>query len=297
MSVIRLGTRGSKLALAQTAKVAGLLEAQGFSTETVIIKTKGDAVTDRGLHQIGGFGVFVRELDNAILSGEIDAAVHSMKDIPAARPAGLVTAAVLKRDPPFDYMVMEKPMDDVEIIGTSSLRRRAQLLRYYHDQPEMHIASLRGNIDTRLSKLRSGEFDAVVLAEAGLVRLGYRINGFRMPADAFVPAPNQGTIAVVARDDPVITAAFSPLNDEQTAFDTAIERAVMEEIGGGCFTPQGIYAQGGRLIAEVLSLDGMRAKRVSGMISDIGSARETGCQLRDEAADLIAEARAVVEGE
>ncbi|MDO5846142.1 MAG: hydroxymethylbilane synthase, partial [Methanocorpusculum sp.] len=200
MPVIRIGSRGSKLALAQTHKVAALLAEQGIETEIEIIKTKGDAVTDRGLHQIGGFGVFVRELDNAILEGRIDAAVHSMKDIPAARPAGLVTAAVLKRDPPFDFMVVEKPMDEVLTIGTSSLRRRAQLLRYYHEQPEIHIGSLRGNIDTRLAKLKSGEFDAVVLAEAGLVRMGYRETGFRMPADAFVPAPNQGTIAVVCRD-------------------------------------------------------------------------------------------------
>lgn len=297
MPVIRIGSRGSKLALAQTNKVAGLLAAQGVETEIEIIKTKGDAVTDRGLHQIGGYGVFVRELDNAILEGRIDAAVHSMKDIPAERPVGLSTAAVLKRDPPFDFMVVEKPIEEVFTIGTSSLRRRAQLLRYYHEHPEIHIASLRGNIDTRLAKLKSGEFDAVVLAEAGLVRMNYCEHGFRMPADAFVPAPNQGTIAVVCRDVPEIRDVIAPLNDSQSAFDTAAERAVMEEIGGGCFTPQGIYVQGGRLLAEVLSLDGMRSKRVEGHVSSVEEAREIGRKLRVEAAELIAEARAVVEGE
>ena len=293
--MIRIGTRGSKLALAQTEKVLYLLEANGIEAEQVIIKTKGDAVTDRGLHQIGGFGVFVRELDNAILAGEIDAAVHSMKDIPAERPAGLVTAAVLKRDPPFDYMVVEKPMEDVFIIGTSSLRRKAQLLRYYHNHPEIEIKSLRGNIDTRLGKLDTGEFDAIVLAEAGLVRMDYKVNGFRLPADAFVPSPNQGTVAIVSRDTPELRKIFAPLNDEQSAFDTAIERAVMEEIGGGCFTPQGIYCQGGRLLAEVLSLDGKRAERVTADNLTPETARGIGRYLREKAGYLIKEAQAVQE--
>ncbi|HJJ28242.1 MAG TPA: hydroxymethylbilane synthase [Methanocorpusculum sp.] len=288
--MIRIGTRGSRLALAQTKTVLYNLKARGIEAEPVIIKTKGDKVTDRGLHQIGGYGVFVRELDNAILSGEIDAAVHSMKDIPAQRPAGLVTAAVLRRDPPFDFMVVEKPLDELYTIGTSSLRRRAQLLRYYHNHPEMEIKSLRGNIDTRLSKLESGEYDGIVLAEAGLCRLGIAVPGFRLPADSFVPSPNQGTIAVVSRDTPQIRAVFAPLNDPRTAFDTAIERAVMEELGGGCFTPLGVYSQGGRLLAEVLSLDGKRAERVTADNLTPELAREIGKELRIKAAPLIEEA-------
>ncbi|HJJ47432.1 MAG TPA: hydroxymethylbilane synthase [Methanocorpusculum sp.] len=294
--MIRIGTRGSRLALAQTKTVLYNLKARGIEAEQVIIKTKGDKVTDRGLHEIGGYGVFVRELDNAILSGEIDAAVHSMKDIPAERPAGLVTAAVLRRDPPFDFMVVEKPLEELYVIGTSSLRRRAQLLRYYHNHPEMEVKPLRGNIDTRLEKLVSGEYDGIVLAEAGLCRLGLAVPGFRLPADAFVPSPNQGTVAVVSRDTPELREIFAPLNDAQSAFDTAIERAVMEELSGGCFTPQGIYCQGGRLLAEVLSLDGKRAERVTADNLTPELAREVGRELRKKAAYLIDDAQKMQAG-
>ena len=296
MSVIRIGTRGSKLALAQTNRVVSALEANGVDVEIVVISTRGDRVTDRALHEAGGFGLFVRELDNAILDGRIDAAVHSMKDIPAERPKGISLAAVLRRDPPFDFMVVEKPLEEVFTIGTSSLRRRAQLLRYYYKYPEMHVANLRGNIDTRLSKLDAGEYDAIILAEAALTRLGIHAHGFRLPADAFIPAPNQGAIAVVSRDESSLLDIFAPLNDEQTAFDTAAERAVMEEIGGGCFTPYGIYCQGGRLAAEVLSLDGTKSCRVDGLISSVEEARGVGREIRERAAELIEEARLVVEG-
>ncbi|HJJ82402.1 MAG TPA: hydroxymethylbilane synthase, partial [Methanocorpusculum sp.] len=197
----------------------------------------------------------------------------------------------------FDFMVVEKPLEEVFTIGTSSLRRRAQLLRYYHKYPEMHVANLRGNIDTRLAKLESGEYDAIILAEAALTRLGIHVHGFRLPADSFVPAPNQGAIAVVSRDESSLLDIFAPLNDAQTAFDTAAERAVMEEIGGGCFTPYGIYCQGGRLAAEVLSLDGTKSCRVDGMISSVDEARGVGRELRERAAELIEEAHRVVEGE
>lgn len=294
MSVIRLGTRGSKLALAQTTKVADLLKAWGIETEIEIISTRGDRVTDRALHEAGGYGLFVRELDNAILDGRIDAAVHSMKDIPAERPAGLCLSAVLKRDPPFDFLVVEKPLEEVFTIGTSSLRRRAQLLRYYHDHPEMHIANLRGNIDTRLAKLDANEFDAIVLAEAGLVRLGYQRHGFRLPAASFIPAPNQGVIAVVSRDTEELRSVFAKLNDETTAFDTAAERAVMEEIGGGCFTPQGVYCQGGHMIAEILSLDGVKSCRVEGNVATVEEARAVGRELKVRAAELIEAARRAI---
>lgn len=293
MSAIKIGTRGSKLALAQTNKVVSLLAELGYETEVKIIKTKGDAVTDRGLHQIGSYGVFVRELDNAILSGEIDAAVHSMKDIPTYRPDGIITASILKRDPPYDYMITNKPMDELSVIGTSSLRRKAQLMRYYKDDSDIEIKSLRGNIDTRLSKLKNGEFDAVVLAEAGLMRMNYRENGFRLSAHDFVPAPNQGTVAIVCRDDPKIYDAVGLLNDGPSAYDTMIERAVMEEIGGGCFIPQGIYCLRNRLTAEILSLDGSRTERFAGEVNSIDEAREIGQSLKECAADLIAEARAV----
>ncbi|HJJ54913.1 MAG TPA: hydroxymethylbilane synthase [Methanocorpusculum sp.] len=291
--MIRIGTRGSKLALAQTKKVIDSLAAHGIDAEQVIITTKGDKVTDRGLHQIGCYGVFVRELDNAILSGEIDAAVHSMKDIPAERPEGLITAAVLPRDSPNDFMVTRHSRENIHIIGTSSLRRKAQALRYFGGAVE--VKELRGNIDTRLAKLESGEYDAIILAEAGLQRLNISVPGFRLSVDDFTPSPNQGAIAVVSRNTPELCALLSPLNDRSSEIDTAIERIVMEELGGGCFTPQGIYCRDGKLTAEVLSLDGIGVERMSAENMSVESARELGRELRTRALPLIQEAKSVIE--
>jgi hydroxymethylbilane synthase len=284
---IRVGTRGSKLALAQTSTVCKKLSALGFYAEQVIINTQGDTTTGVPLHEIGGQGVFVRALDDAILAGDIDCAVHSMKDIPAFRPSGLVTAAVLKRDSAADYLAYNGSLDAVKVIGTSSTRRRAQLLR--HD-PEILIRDLRGNVDTRIRKMAAGEYHAILLAEAGLTRLGIRIPGERFPPEKFVPAPNQGTIAVVSRADPSLMEGLSSLDHSQTRTDVAVERAVMEQLGGGCFTPLGIYCHEGHLIAEVLSLDGTRTERIETDVRSIEEAREQGRQLHSRAKDLIDDA-------
>jgi hydroxymethylbilane synthase len=284
---VRIGTRGSRLALAQAEKVCSLLLDHGIEAEEVIISTQGDTVTGVPLHEIGGQGVFVRALDDAILAGEIDAAVHSMKDIPAKRPGGLVTSAILKRDSPSDFIAHTVPLDSVSVIGTSSTRRKAQLLR--HD-PSLEIRPLRGNVDTRLRKLDEGQFDAIILAEAGMQRMGLKISGERLPPHIFVPAPNQGTIAVVSRDDPALNETFSLLDHEQTRNDVMAERAVMEEVGGGGFTPQGIYCSGGYLIAEVLSLDGTRCVRVEDDIKTLDDARRCGMKLHNDAKELIDEA-------
>jgi len=284
---IKIGTRGSKLALAQTETVMKKLTALGIGTEKVIITTQGDTSTQVPLHEIGGQGVFVRALDDAILAGGIDCAVHSMKDIPAYRPSGLFTAAILKRDSPADYLAHNGSLSTVRVIGTSSTRRRAQLLR--HD-PDIRIKDLRGNVDTRIRKMGAGEYDAIVLAEAGLTRLGIRIPGERFPPEKFVPSPNQGTVAVVSRADPSLMEVLSALDHPQTRTDVLIERAVMEQLGGGCFTPLGIYCRAGHLIAEVLSLDGQRAERIEVDVRTIEQAREEGKKLRAKAGDLIEEA-------
>jgi hydroxymethylbilane synthase len=259
----------------------------GIDAEQVIMNTKGDTTTGVPLHEIGGQGVFVRALDDAILAGNIDCAVHSMKDIPAYRPSGLFTAAVLKRDSPADYLAFNGSLDAVNVIGTSSTRRRAQLLRH---NPEITIRDLRGNVDTRIRKLASGEYDAIMLAEAGLTRLGISIPGMRFPEDTFVPAPNQGTIAVVSRADPSLMEELSVLDHPQTRTDVAIERGVMEQLGGGCFTPLGIYCHERFLIAEVLSLDGKQTERIEKDIQNIEQARELGRQLQKRARDLIDDA-------
>ena len=238
------------------------------------------------LHEIGGQGVFVRALDDAIRRGECDLAVHSMKDIPAGRPQGVVTAAVLRRDSPADFLVT--PNKAPRVIGSSSTRRRAQLLR--HD-PELDVRGIRGNVDTRLKKLAGGSFDAIVLAEAGLERLDLEVEGWRLDPGEFVPATNQGTIAVVSRDDPELaTTLAGVLEDPASRRDTVLERAVMEELGGGCFTPIGCWCRDGRLVAEVLSLDGDRWVRREASLRDEASARAFGRAFRDETADLVREA-------
>jgi hydroxymethylbilane synthase len=281
---ITIGTRGSKLALAQTTTVCKKLEALGIETKTIVINTQGDTSTQVPLHEIGGQGVFVRALDDAILAGDIDCAVHSMKDIPAYRPSGLFTSAILKRDSAADYLAYNGSIGGVRIIGTSSTRRKAQLLR--HD-PDVTIKELRGNVDTRLRKLNAGEYDAIMLAEAGLTRLGLRIPGERFPAEKFVPSPNQGTIAVVSRADPSLMEVLSALDHPQTRTDVMYERAVMEKLGGGCFTPLGIYCRAGHLIAEVLSLDGQQTERIEVDVTSIEEAREQGRQLQVRAQGLI----------
>jgi hydroxymethylbilane synthase len=288
---LKIGTRGSKLALAQTDTVCRKLTAMGIGVEQIVITTQGDTIHGVPLHEIGGQGVFVRALDDAILAGEIDCAVHSMKDIPAVRPSGLVTAAVLKRDPPADYIAYTTALPTVKVVGTSSTRRRAQILR--HD-PDIAIKDLRGNVDTRIRKLNNGEYDAIILAEAGLIRLGIRIPGERLPPETFVPSPNQGTIAVVSRADPSLMETLSALDHHQTSTDVAVERAVMEQLGGGCFTPLGIYCYASHLIAEVLSLDGRRTERIETDVKSIENAREQGRILRGRAKSLIDEAYATL---
>ncbi|NLX49255.1 MAG: hydroxymethylbilane synthase [Methanospirillum sp.] len=281
-----IGTRASQLALAQTNRVRHLLAEMRIETTVRHIATDGDAVTGVPLHMIGGQGVFVRALDDAILRGDCDLAVHSMKDIPAKRPAGVTTAAVLSRDSPADFLVTS--VENPQVIGSSSTRRRAQLLR--HD-PGLDVKPLRGNIDTRLRRLTEGRFDGIVLAEAGIDRLGLRVEGKRLSPDDFVPSTNQGTIAVVSRDDSGLAAVLADaLDDPVSRRETVLERTVMEELGGGCFTPIGCWCRDGRLIAEVLSLDGIRWVRREKSIESVDEARSFGRALRDEAAILIREA-------
>jgi hydroxymethylbilane synthase len=282
---LRIGTRGSRLALAQAEMACRALARQGVEVETVLIRTKGDEVTGVPLHEIGGQGVFVRALDDAILSGEIDAAVHSMKDIPAKRPDGVTTIAVLPRESPADYLALSTGMADVAVVGTSSTRRRAQILR--HD-PAVQVKVLRGNVDTRVRRLLAGDYHAIVLAEAGMKRLGLTLGGFRLPPERFVPTANQGAVAVVCRDDPPLVITLSGLDHTPTRRDVAIERAVMEAVGGGCATPMGIYCRKGHLIAEILAPDGSRTERLERDVGTAAEAREHGEMLRDRARDLIA---------
>lgn len=270
---LRIGTRGSKLALAQANLVKDLLSKNGVITEIKIIKTSGDTFTDRPLHEVQGFGVFVREIDDSMLAGEIDIAVHSMKDVPTERPSELTIAAVMKRDSPYDFLLTReniklKDLPKGAIIGTTSLRRRSQLSRFRDD---LVIKELRGNIDTRLRKLKEGQYDAIFLAEAGLERLKWDIPGERLNPDDFVPSANQGTVVIVTRKDSEAEIAVQVLNDEQTRLETRIERIIIGILGGGCLVPIGAFArmEGNKIHirTEVLSVDGKRDVKIDEFIN------------------------------
>lgn len=265
---MRVGTRGSRLAMAQARKVCGLLSERGVEASPVIIKTSGDVHTSEPLHAMKGVGAFVQEIDDRLLAGEVDIAVHSLKDVPTKRPEGLATAAVLKRESALDVAVTRdgKKLSELEegaVVGTSSTRRAALIKKHY---PHLRTNNIRGNVDTRLRKLGEGEYDAILLAEAGLIRLGMDIIIERLDPYDFVPSANQGVIAIVARHGTPEFDAVSALNDPDTWLETGVERAIASALDGGCVAPMGAYARlegdGLDVVCEVLSLDGRRQARV-----------------------------------
>jgi hydroxymethylbilane synthase len=280
MDVLRIGTRGSQLALFQANACAALLrDRAGVESEIVVIKTSGDRLAEAPLSEIGGKRLFVKEIEDALLAGEVDVAVHSSKDMPAVLPDGLTIAAVLPREDARDAIVLPQSaggpvaldalltrLGESPRIGTSSVRRTAQLRQFWSGG---HFLPIRGNLDTRLRKVDSGEFDAIVLAAAGLNRLqfGGRIST-AIPADRCVPAPGQGIIAVeVRQDDHAVADIVRRIDDAPAAIALAAERAVVARLGGGCQMPIGAYARvaGGTLDVDaiVISLDGVRVARAA----------------------------------
>lgn len=257
-----IGTRGSKLAITQANIVKELMEKEGVKSTIKTIQTQGDIITDKPLYQLQGVGVFVRELDAKLYANEIDIAVHSMKDIPSIRPDKLSIAAVLVRDSPYDILLTHDnvsidDLDDGSIIGTSSMRRRAQLLRH---RPDLNIQDIRGNIDTRLNKLNQGLYDGIVIAKAGLERMGLNISGEVLSSDLFCPSPNQGTIAIATKSNSEYNFNLLKLNHMQTKIETEIERTLISLVESGCSIPIASFAkvEGDEIYvkAEVLSLDG-----------------------------------------
>ncbi len=283
-----VGTRGSKLALAQTERVVKKLREAGYEVEVRIIKSTGDIMKDRPLYEFKGMGAFVRTLEQALLRGEIDVAVHSYKDVPSARMERTSIAAVLERDSPCDVFISRdgSRLEEIKpnaVIGTSSLRRRAQLKMV---RPDLRFENLRGNVDTRLRKLREGYFDAIVLAEAGLIRLGLdkEVEYQRLNPETFVPPANQGIIAVETREGEEELVEF--MNDERTALEAEVERAVLRELGIGCAVPAGIYAEYRgkvRLICQILTTDGREVVKVEETLnpsSAVEEAREIAKDIR-----------------
>jgi hydroxymethylbilane synthase len=286
--MLRIGTRGSKLALVQANMVAALL---GQPTEIVILKTSGDRIQDRPLADVGGKGLFVKELEDALLGGRIDLAVHSMKDVPVDLPRGLAITALLPREDPRDVFVSNTAATLTQLpqgarLGTSSVRRVAQCLRA---RPDLDCRLLRGNVDTRLRKLDDGEMDAMLLALAGLKRLGLEARATALLD--FLPALAQGAIGIETReDDARAREAAAVLNDEDTATALACERAFQAALGGSCRSPMAGLAriEDGRVVfdGEVLAPDGSDhiATHIEAAMDDAaGAGREAGASIRARA--------------
>lgn len=248
MKALRLGTRGSALALWQANHIAGRLKKAhpGLQIELVRITTQGDLRTNIPLSKIGGKGLFVKEIEEALLERRIDLAVHSLKDMPGDLPHGLSIACVPPREDARDALIGRagyklKELPPQATVGTSSLRRVAQLR---HQRPNLQIVSLRGNIDTRLRRLQNGDFDAILLAYAGLKRLGLSEHATEIFApDTFVPAVGQGALAIEARaDNAHVLTLLAPLHDADTADRVAAERAFLRQVEGGCQVPIAAHA-------------------------------------------------------
>lgn len=299
---LRIGTRGSQLALWQARWVQSAI--QGLQpdarTELVIIKTKGDKIIDVPLAKVGGKGLFVKELEEALLDGRIDVAVHSMKDMPAEIPTGLTIGAIPQRENPLDVLLTHAFPGLTELprgarVGTSSLRRSAQL---QHQRPDLNIEPLRGNLDTRLKKLAAGGLDAIVLAAAGLIRLGLadRITAF-LDTQSMLPAVGQGALCIECRnDDARVAPLMQALDHAQTRCVVTAERAFLFRLEGGCQVPiagHGILEQGRlRLTGLVAELDGSRIIRADA-VGPPEEAHSIGLQLAEnllsQGADAILE--------
>ena len=266
---IKIGTRASRLALWQTEFVERELKKKfpNLEIELIKIQTKGDKILDTPLAKIGGKGLFTKELELQMSEGKIDLAVHSLKDVPSDLPKGFSIAAITKREKPFDAFVSEKfsSLEDLpknSLVGTSSLRRAAQILSI---RPDLQIKNLRGNIETRLKKLDAGEFDAIVLAEAGLTRLGLS-SRIRQTLKEIIPAAGQGALAIEIREgDKDVERLVKILNDKETCSAINFEREFLRTVEGSCQIPVGVFAEtiGEKIKARAIisSLDGRRVVR------------------------------------
>jgi hydroxymethylbilane synthase len=356
-STVRLATRGSDLALRQAATVKETLEDRGYAVELVEVETTGDQLRDELIHRLGKTGAFVRSLDEKVVAGEVDAAVHSMKDVPTEQPEELVVAGVPERERPDDVLVTTDGTTVADLpegatIGTSSLRRTAQLLS---ERPDLDVQPLRGNVDTRIEKLLAPalqaehearseaesereekvddedyefpyeqdveswfdgiseierqalgravetEYDAVVLARAGLERAGllHHVAYQELPTTTFVPAPGQGALAITAVDGEFAIDLNDVLNHPRSRAETTVERTILAELGGGCVAPLGVHAvlQGGVIRTTVRVHDRAGEEEVAAARDldahrHIEAARSFASDLADQgAAELIAEAK------
>ena len=298
---IRLGTRGSPLAIIQANLVKDLFE--NFypdllnTIEIIVIKTTGDKILDTSLSEIGGKALFTKEIDNALKSNHIDIAVHSLKDVETKLPEGLICASVLNREDPRDCVVSSKKykLEDLPygaVVGTSSPRRRAQILEY---RPDINIKPIRGNVRTRIDKVYKGDFDATLLAYAGLKRLGFESEGVPIDLELLLPAVSQGAICIQAREkDSTIRKIISTLSDKDTFNCVTSERAMLDALGGSCRTPIAALATCEHdkitLNAKLYSINGNSSfhRKRTGLASDAEKiGKDLGLELRSTIPESI----------
>lgn len=248
-----IGTRGSDLALWQAKHLQDALKAVGQDSELKIIKTKGDKIQHLGFDKMEGKGFFTKEIEDALIRSDIDVAVHSLKDLPTESPEGLVIAGLSYREDPADLLIIKKSSEidgrplklkDDAVIGTSSIRRKCQIRQFL---PQARVKDLRGNVPTRIGKLSDGNYDAIIIASAGVRRLGLDLEGFtciRLNPKEFVPAPAQGVVAFQAREADIVTRRIiQSVHQSEVARCSNIERTVLKLMDGGCQTPLGVYCE------------------------------------------------------
>ena len=299
---LTVGTRGSRLSLSQTNAVTQMLEQHfpGLKVETKVIVTTGDKLWDKPFLQVSTVGMFEKEIDCAVISGEVDFAVHSMKDLPIEDSEELTLAAVPKREPANDVLISNNHLKLADLpadslVATGSPRRKAQLLRV---RPDLKVSSLRGNIDTRMKKAGEGVFAATILAEAGLKRLGMReMVTERLSLESFTPSAGQGALAIVAKAGrSEVVDVLRSVNDSSSMAEVAAERAFAQRIGGGCKVPMGVVAHSERgnltLYGSILSPDG-KIEIHKSQEGDICSPKELGIRVAtkmlDEGIDSLLE--------
>lgn len=249
MKKLTIATRGSKLALWQSHHIKGCIESArpDIEVELKIVVTTGDKILDVPLAKIGGKGLFLKEIEEALLAGEAQMAVHSLKDVPTVMPEGLILAAITTREDTKDALLSEQypsieSLPQGAVVGTSSLRRRMQLMK---QRPDLVIKDLRGNVDTRIRKLKEGEFDAIILAAAGINRLGFTtlVNYFSpIPLDTMIPSMGQGALGIQTIDEPWVLEIAQLLEDAHSRIETTIEREFVDTLQGGCQVPIGVSA-------------------------------------------------------
>ena len=292
MKKIIIGTRSSELALWQANYIKKALMAEYPETEVILkhVKTKGDKILDQALSKIGDKGLFTKELENELLLGNIDIAVHSLKDMQTELPDGLIIAAITKRDNPEDSLISDikgitiKDISKAATVATGSLRRRAQLLHY---RPDLNIVDLRGNVNTRLNKFHNSDWEAIILARAGLERINKEENiASVIPVNEMVPAVGQGALGVqIAGSNTELAEMLKSVDHEKTRLEVTAEREFLKTLGGGCQTPIAAHA---RIENDILHLDGL-VSSLDGknfirdqINSDPSKARETGRKLAND---------------